>query len=100
MPARISTTLNASNTLTASPSDSQFKLVGNELLHSCPTATCPVVQYGTFNGEARILETQQGWVEVEVTDYGYFDTKSNTVKELATPIVTTGWLSSSLVPSM
>jgi hypothetical protein len=79
-------------------SSSEFKLVGNELLHSCPDTTCSIIQYGTMDGVAKVLYVQNGWDKVEVTEYGYFDNTSNSEGKLKTPVTTTGWLKTSLVP--
>lgn len=48
--------------------DSDFYLIGNEHLRKCDSLDCPVVKYGSVDGQATILEQKSAWYKVVVTD--------------------------------
>lgn len=64
-------------------SANRFGLAGNELLRKCSSFDCPVIKWGSTDGEAEVLEQQGEWFKVLVIDKG---------------VTTEGWFNETLIP--
>ena len=80
-----------------------FKLIGNELLHSCASSDCPVIQYGTLDGIAEVIDQSGEWYKVKVTERGVWDNSIGDyggTRRLPESMWTTmeGWFYKTLIP--
>ena len=74
-----------------------FYLVGNEKVRACPSFTCGIAQWGTYNGDATVTKKQGEWYFVHVVDKGKYYNEEY-LQGFYTSGSVDGWIYYTLIP--